>query len=237
MMRILIITSCTGEKTVTHDRALTLDDFTRGGEHLAKRERELAKLKTAAAELYTGQQHVRLMRGIESILAGDNGNGGAPKVELWVLSAGYGLVPGDRKLAPYECTFQGMKAKQLREWADKLDVPIDFRSVVSGDYDLALILLGDAYLKACSIDDSIQFGGPTLFFCSNSVAKRLPRLKNVRVVTLSNSEASRFSCGLVGLKGELAYRLLSCFSVRKLDLAEVSDPAVDLLAALEKSNC
>ena len=30
-------------------------------------------------------------------------------LDLRILSAGYGLVPGDRKFAPYECTFQGMK--------------------------------------------------------------------------------------------------------------------------------
>jgi len=233
MTRILIITSCTGEKAVTHEKALTLDDFARGGEHLAKRENELSKLRTRAADLYTGQQHVRLMRGIQGIQESANGSGSAPQVDLWVLSAGYGLVPGNRKLAPYECTFQGMKAKQLRQWADELGIPTAFRKVVAEKYDLAMILLGDAYLKTCDIDDSIRFGGPTLLFCGNSVAKRLPRIGNLRSVVLSNPEASRFSCGLVGLKGEVADRLLSRVADHRLDLKQLSDPAVDMLAALD----
>ena len=58
MKRILIITSCTGEKAVESDEQLTLDDFRQGGVHLKAREKSLAKLQMPAAELYTGQQHV-----------------------------------------------------------------------------------------------------------------------------------------------------------------------------------
>ncbi len=65
-MRIVVITSCTGEKAVTHERALTLEDFQKGPEHVKARERELASFMKPAEALYTGQQHVRLMRGIKA---------------------------------------------------------------------------------------------------------------------------------------------------------------------------
>ena len=66
-MRILILTSCTGEKTVTDPRQLTFQDFRKGAEHVAAREGELAQLLTPAEELYTGQQHVRLMRSVRAL--------------------------------------------------------------------------------------------------------------------------------------------------------------------------
>lgn len=236
MKRILIITSCTGEKAVESDQALTLEDFQKGGKHLTACEKALAKLRMPATELYTGQQHVRLMRGVEAINASRNGKGPVAQVDLWVLSAGYGLVPGDRKLSPYETTFQGMKAKTLREWADQLNVPRDFRELVAKKYDLCLVLLGDSYLSACKLDETVKFGGQTVLLCGTGMAKKLPRLANVRVVTLSNPEAKRFSCALVGLKGEIADRILSKVANKEIKLNSLSDPASDLLGMLEGDN-
>ena len=236
MKRFLIITSCTGDKTSKPDNQLKIDDFREGGAHLKAREKELAKLKKRASELYTGQQHVRLMRGVETLAAARNGKGPLAEIDLWVLSAGYGLVPGRKKLPPYETTFQGMKAKELREWAEDLKVPKDFRELVADKYDFGLILLGDSYLSACKLDDEVKFGGQTLLFCGNGMAKKLPRLANVRVVTLSNPEAKRFSCALVGLKGELADRLLGKIARKELKLNDLKDPASDLLGELDSGN-
>jgi len=233
MKKILVITSCTGEKAEKPENQLTLEDFKQGKKHVKQREKELTKQKRSARELYTGQQHVRLMRGVNAIAASKNGKGPVAEVDLWVLSAGYGLVPGKRKLAPYECTFQDMKAKQLREWADEINAPRDFRKVVADKYDLCLILLGDGYLKACKIDDKVEFGGQTILFCGKGTAKSLPRIPKMRVVTLSNPEASRFSCGLVGLKGEVAHRMLEGIASKKFKLNQWKDPAADLLADLD----
>ncbi len=66
-MRILVITSCTGEKALHHERQLRIDDFRLGRTHVAERERELQHLLTRAEELYTGEQHVRLMRGVRAV--------------------------------------------------------------------------------------------------------------------------------------------------------------------------
>ncbi len=231
-MRILVITSCTGEKAVTSDNALKLDDFALGGKHLMQREKELKELMRPAEELYTGQQHVRLMRGVQTIREHGNNNGIPLKLDLWVLSAGYGMVPGDRKLAPYECTFQGMKSKELRDWANKLKVPDQFREIVYKKYDIALILLGDSYLTACSIDASVVFGGPTLLFCGTGAAKRLPRLPQVKVTTLSNPDAKRFSCPLVSLKGEIATRIMSRLMRKEVSLLHLADPAFDVLGSI-----
>src|SRR5436309_1114013 len=63
-VRILVITSCTGKKEVSHERRLTLKDFRKGAEHIGRREEALRALMRPAEELYAGEQHVRLMRGV-----------------------------------------------------------------------------------------------------------------------------------------------------------------------------
>lgn len=102
-----------------------------------------------------------------------------------VLSAGYGLVPHDRRLAPYEATFTGMKKAELTAWAEQLAIPAAIRQVLAEPYDLGLILLGDSYLATCRLDDSVQLGGPTVLFCGPAAAKRVPALERLQIVPLS----------------------------------------------------
>lgn len=155
------------------------------------------------------------------------------EINLQILSAGYGVIPEDRMVPPYEMTYATMKTKELRDWADALNVPADFRKTVTSKYDLGLILLGDNYLAACNLDGKVGFGGPTLLFCGTGMAKKLPPLKNVRVVPISNPEAKRFSCGLVGLKGELARRVLARVQKDKKILTQMFDPSFDVLDYLD----
>lgn len=225
----MIITSCTGEKLLDHPDGLTLEDFQQGKEHVRKRESDLSKLLTPAEKMYTGQQHVRLMRGIEAIRK----NAPEHTVDLWVLSAGYGLIPGHRPIAPYECTFTGMKKSILRSWADKLFVPGDVRNVLARPYDLGFILLGDLYLKACALDAKVTLGGPTLLFSGANVVPKLPQLQNLRKVALSNKEAKRFSCGLVGLKGEIASRVLNLLQSNSLQPSTLVDENIQILDLLD----
>jgi hypothetical protein len=228
-LKILIITSCTGEKTSSPANQLTLEDFARGGAHLAKREKELKDLAQPAGEIYTGQQHVRLMRGIEAAKADKT-----LTVDLHILSAGYGMIPGAQSVVPYECTFATMKTKELRQWADKLKVPQGFRETVDQKCDFGLVLLGDNYLDACALDAQTKFGGPTLLFCGTGTAKSLPPMKHVRVVAISNPEAKRFSCGLVALKGELAARVLKGVAKDPAVVKHLMDYSFDVLSWLEE---
>ncbi len=209
-MKVLVVTSCTGEKAVETDRQLVLKDFEQGAKHIAAREKELGDLCRKAGEMYTGEQHVRVMRGVSAFRSSPPTRDSS--LALHVLSAGYGIIPEDRVIAPYEVTFATMKAKEIDAWSKTLGVPEDFRRLVSQPYDLGLILLGDNYLRACQLDKTVKCGGPTILFCGTGMAKKFPKLANVRVVAISNPEAKRFSCGLIGLKGELAARILGILS-------------------------
>lgn len=227
-MRILVLSSCTGEKAVTVSNQLTLSDFQQGSTHLAAREQELRDHRLPARDLYTGLQHQRLMRGILAA-----GKTTTLDIDLRILSAGYGIVTADQLIAPYETTFATMKTGELRAWSRQLGVPSAFRTLVREPYDLALILLGDDYLAACEIDETVVFGGPTLLMCGKAAAKKLPTLPLLHKVTLGNPDAKQFSCGLVGLKGELAARILEKLSSDSSQIANlVCD---DLLKKLDNT--
>lgn len=62
--RVLVITSCTGEKRFKPENQLILDDF-QNPNRLLEREIELVEYAYPAGELYTGMQHLRLMAGIQ----------------------------------------------------------------------------------------------------------------------------------------------------------------------------
>lgn len=226
-LNIRIITSCTGEKLHKPDNQLTKEAFAHLHDtvRLAELETELVEYRTSAENIYTGQQHVRLMKGVRESSA---------SIDLWILSAGYGLIPAGREIVPYECTFATMKAGEIRDWSRHLNIPDDARTLFAQSADLNIVLLGDHYLRALELDDTVQFAAPTLFFTGRGAMKRVKGQGQIRVVSLSNPEAKRFSYGLVGLKGELATRLL--IHLKGKDSAEIAtlfDNEVDILNLLE----
>lgn len=233
-MKVRILTSCTGEKLFSPDNQLNQDDFRLLHDRKAFKAREdsLAEFRTAAEDLYTGQQHLRLMQGIKQLQE----KAGPINVELWILSAGYGLIPGDRQIVPYECTFQGMKTGELRQWAEHLRVAESAQQFFAEPADLNLILLGDSYLKALCLTDSFPISAPTLFLTSDGALKQIKGKGQIVTVPLSNREAKRFSCGLVALKGELAKRILVRLANEEEALkSKLLDPACDFLDLLDGS--
>jgi hypothetical protein len=198
--KIIVVTSCTGEKQDAPFQ-LTQDDFRLDIEQFHTRERELGDYLHIAETMYTGQQHVRLMRGIETLRKSD-----CYDIDLRIVSAGYGLIAGDTTIAPYECTFQTMKMREIVEWSNHLGIPSAAREVFQEPADLILVALGEQYLSALQLDQKMTFAAPTIFFASAGSAKRIP--SGVRIVPLMNEHAKRFRCGMVGLKGELIGRIL-----------------------------
>lgn len=234
-MKLLIITSCTGKKRWQDKRHLTQNDFQQGADHVARREHEMTDVLTIAEHLYTGEQHVRLMRGVYACRERFQTNNAGSSLALWIVSAGYGLVRHDCMIAPYECTFQGMRKTALRRWAEQLHLPADIRRILAQPYDLGMVLLGESYLEACGLlNNVVSFGGPTLVFCGVRMAQRLGDRENVYPVVLSSEEAQRFSCGLVALKGEVVGRLLEHLAANPDMLGQLQDPRCNVLGLVDK---
>jgi hypothetical protein len=211
--RVLVITSCTGAKVPTA-----------GG-------------RTVPAErLYVGEQHRRLMRGVMRFRASRAAAKAGFKLDLWILSAGHGVVRADEELAGYDTTFSGMPRAELEAHADRLHIPKRLRNLLSTRYSLALLLLGDDYIRAAGLNDEVTLGGPVLAFCGKSAALRMAGIQGLRCVVLDTRAARRFSCGLVGLKGEVGRRVLAALADEPGAVADLADPTLDVLSWLDSTD-
>jgi hypothetical protein len=206
---ILVVSSCTATKLATPNRR-----------------------SRWAESLYSGQQHMRLMRGIEEYR-----DAGQPAGELRfrILSAFHGLVPPRRPISSYDHSFSGLPTETIRQQGREKKVPEDLRTLMGKPFDLGLLLLGDPYLRACDLDAEVELGGPLLCFCSPAVARRMPEIERLRTIPLANAEARRFSCGLIALKGELGGRLLSQLVAEPEKIDRFVAPNADVLRRLEES--
>lgn len=211
-MKVLVVTSCTGEKKFSPANQLTQDDF-RTAKTLKAREKELKDFALPAAEMYTGMQHLRLMEGLR--LLREKFPKGKATFDLKIVSAGYGLIDENRKIVPYEVTYNTMKNPELDAWALQQGLHADLVKILP-DYDFVFFLLGDKYLRACKLPFDVQKRQKYFFFTSGTTLKYFPKNdgKYWRL-ELSNADAKSFGYGLVGLKG---------FLFKKLAEVLVNDP-------------
>jgi hypothetical protein len=158
-----------------------------------------------AERLYAGEQHRRLMAGVRDLEA-------VRPVDLWVISAKAGLISGKSELAPYDESFAGMGADQLRTAADGLRIPDDFRKLVSHPAALTFVVVGNDYFDAAALDRPVPWGSPTLLFASPSRGTRLPGHRYLRSIPVSQALAKHWSLPLTMLKGELVGRLLTALA-------------------------
>ncbi|BBM87126.1 tRNA-guanine transglycosylase DpdA [Candidatus Uabimicrobium amorphum] len=226
--KLLVITSCTGKKASKPDNQLVQEDF-KQPELLKSKTEKLDNYKCTAENMYTGEQHIRLMKGIKKLREKQ------ANVDLWIVSAGYGFIGSNKEIVPYECTFDTMKAKEIDEWSKLLKIPKDFRSVL-GKYDLGIVLLGKKYLRSLQIEKNEQFSIPLIFFCSQE--KQLNG-SNGTIYPTSIQEAKDFHCGLVGLKGEIFKRFAQhvCQKTNILNtLKKQPKEIVTILNTMRKAN-
>jgi len=195
-IRILVITSCTGEKRSHPENQLTLADF-QSKTRLRMREVELADFACPASEMYTGQQHLRTMEGVTLLRQSFF------KVDVMILSAGYGLIPEDKEIVPYEVSFSGMSKSQIDTWGITLGVHSALERVIT-NYDLVFFLLGEHYLRSLRLP-VVSHPQQTLIFLTSKAGARYVQGLEAKtfILPLSTADAKRHRYGLVGLKGFL----------------------------------
>ena len=201
-LKIRVITACTGAKSVTCDSPLTFDEVQqiRGGQPVP---RALEMPRVPARTLYTGRQHTTLMAGVEAIE-------GRCEVDLHILSAAYGLVPGDALLYPYEATFSGLSPKKIDAMSRTLGLASQLEVLLSTPAHVTLILLGSGYMRAARLDTMAFDASRTIVLSAASVANLAPQ--GALFVPLGMPEARRFGATLIALKGLLGARFLQNFA-------------------------
>ncbi|MBE9200080.1 MULTISPECIES: DUF6884 domain-containing protein [unclassified Nodularia (in: cyanobacteria)] len=206
--RVLIITSCTGEKRFKPTNQLTLEDF-KDSARLQSRSDELGEFACPATQMYTGLQHLRAIEGVELLRQ----SVGQQAVDLVILSAGYGLIPENKIIVPYEVTFNRMKGYEIDEWAKFLEVHQAFEQAIVG-YDLVFLLLGENYLRSLRLPVATKPEQTLIFFASKTSKSHIKDLTaKTFILTLSNAEAKHYCYGLFGLKGFLLKQFAECVSI------------------------
>lgn len=198
-MRMLVVTSCTDSKAVAGCPGTSMcseadfDDQFR----LRRREAELEQWMLPACRMYTGQQHVFLMSGVSMLRS----QFGRAACDVVIVSAGYGVISEDRRIAPYDVTFNRKTTAHIRARGEKLGIPSAIREATAG-YTVVALLLGDDYLKSirpplapCKGQRLLAFGSPRWRACSAGDA--------VVVVPASHKQASEWRTTNVPLKGKM----------------------------------
>jgi hypothetical protein len=179
--------------------------------------------------MYAGRQHEELMRGVQTFREARSDS----QIDVYVLSAGYGVIHETRSIAPYDVSFSDMSGSEIHEWAQVLDVPEQVGSFLAGSADLIIVLLGRKYATAAGINEEVNLGGPVLFFANQETAHDLPDLARLKPVVVRQRDATRFSEGIVWLKGHLARRLLSKLVHNPGLIDTFTDPGSDVLDLLD----
>ncbi|MBD2101025.1 tRNA-guanine transglycosylase DpdA [Leptolyngbya sp. FACHB-261] len=212
--RVLVITSCTGEKRFKPKNQLILQDF-KDPFRLHVCETRLAEFICPARQMYTGMQHLQVMEGVQILRQ----SLGQEAVKVFILSAGYGLIPEDQDIAPYEVTFNSMKSREVDVWAQFLQVHKALEKAIQG-YELVFVLLGENYLRAINLPIETRPEQTLIFLASARGAKSIQGMSaKTFVLPLSNVDAKRYSYGLVGLKGFLLKRFAEATS-KELNLVQ-----------------
>lgn len=175
-MRVLILTTCTGRKTLTDSQQLTGEDFEKGMAHVRERARKLPQVE--AESLYAGVAYRALFEGVRQ--ARTRGH----EVDIAILSCpGWGLIRGKQKIAPYNYMWHGWSEARAQEWSRSRGIAEKVKRLIVEPYDLILVHLSPRYLAACDFDEDTEFGGKTVFVVSNQVsAERLKGLRKGTVV-------------------------------------------------------
>lgn len=177
--RLQIITSCTGLKVA-----------------LAGTQR------TPAEHLYLGQQHVQLMSGVKAYRATAN-------LDLYIVSAKYGLVSGAFRLPAYDETFSGLGKRAIKEKANSVALPASMESVLSAPADATIVLPGRDYLTASQLASMALGDEQRVYFVGGaSIGRMLPSGKSVFHALLNASDKTLFRSGEIALKGAVVGQYL-----------------------------
>lgn len=203
-MTVYLIASCTSRKRPKAPDELRLRDVPVGRKRASK---WLARLKRSgvpskpARELYCGE-HWGLVLNLEAALRKRRRD-----VELWVASAGYGLVSADAALKPYSATFasgqpDSVDPSDATAWWTELCRASPAKSLqrVVRPADTIVVIASARYLRAMLPDLQAAHPRQLIVFSGSSVRE----LKNFLVRV-----DSRVQIALGGSKFALAARAAS----------------------------
>jgi hypothetical protein len=183
-MRTLVISPGTTEKRdQVPDPALAAELV----EPELRREAEarLAASACPAMAMYTGTHHRMVRDGIWSVWE----RWGRGVLDLTILSAGYGLIPADEMIVPYEATFSGEPAI-LMDWSARLQISERAADLVRG-YDLVLLLLSGPALAALDLPLDVPASAQQIVLTDAASLASVPNIPNLHAMVAAEARAAQ----------------------------------------------
>lgn len=183
-MQTLVISAATSEKRdQVPDPALAaeLADAARRREA----EERLAPYACPAMAMYTGAHHRMVMEGLWAVWA----RWGRGLMDLALLSPGYGLIPADETIVPYEAAFPSDQPAGAT-WSAPGAPHAQASALVRG-YDLVFYLLAGPALAALSLPLEVPAPVQQLVLTDAESLRSLPVTPNLHAFVAAKSRAAR----------------------------------------------
>lgn len=205
-MKMVVISSCTGKKINKPENILRIKDF-KNSAIFKEKTINLAEYEMEASKMYTGSHHLRLMEGINILREKYEDE----VIDLYIISAGYGLLHEKDRIVPYEVTFNTMNSKEIKTWGKELNITEKLQKVIK-NYDLVIFLLGTKYLKVIEFPlEEITNDTKLIFITNKHASQNILNKENYFFLEYGQNEAREFKYGNIGLKGYLMKLL--CYEV------------------------
>lgn len=172
--KILVITHCTAQKSV--DSALIAKIASEVGVRVPSFDLEYEELYRRVFSRYV-RPAVEMYRGtflhIKNVIETLNK---CRDVDLYIISARYGVLESRDRIVPYDATLKGMKQAELDRWSKERGVNEKlFRVYSSGGYDLVIAVLPKEYAYAVrEFLTKVSGSGRLLLIGPRSIARFLP---------------------------------------------------------------
>ena len=168
-----------------------------------------------AAKMYTGLQHRRLMEGLKQVRQVY----GEQAVDLAIVSAKYGLLSECKVIAPYNCTFQGLRTDEILERSQSLQIHERAKALITG-YDLVFFLLGKEYVQALELPLGVTDAVTQIFLLGSTHRRLIPNSPNVHFVPAGSELAKELSVMGIALKGVVFKKLCDAVCREGLEVFE-----------------
>ena len=167
-MKVLVITACTAEKKHERSNQLQPADFATTG-LLKRKSIRLKEFETPAAQMYTGDGHLRLMNGVEDL----RHTFGQDIVDVRIISPGYGLLNEEDLFVPYNYDFSNYPNWKIEQRSRQLKIHPKIECSLSR-YNLAFFLLSEKYVTACILPFVVQKSALQIFLIPEGALKNIP---------------------------------------------------------------
>jgi hypothetical protein len=225
-MRILIVDQCSSaKKSSGRNEPLDTDtiDIEPRGELVEREGTE----SYPAEELYQGRQQQRITEAKQ--LLEDAGD----EVDRVFISAGFGVVDDQEELPLYDVTFADMRAAEIDDQAEHLDIHEDLRDlIVGGNYDVVFFALGSDYYRSANLEELLPDVSEETFVVFFNQEAFEEEYDNGLSIAARTPEAKAYGTIVVALKGEYL-RNFASHRVENHEVETIEDIEVYCTEAVE----